>query len=207
MGTSIDQLEAVAKTVPPGSFRHSVLQSAKRFKASWVELGKQLVKVRDDALFETWGFDSFESYCYKELRIRKATALKLVKSFSFLDRHEPQATKRDDIVENAPAFEVIEVLAEAEERGQLSASEYKSVRDSIWDPEKVPTELKREFTERFAPKEERADDGPSIRQLVSLAGRLASGLAAQKSVPRAVVERARALEDDLKELMAHRAEA
>src|SRR4051812_5102731 len=95
-----------AQSIPPGTFRHSVLQAARRFKATWVELGKALVQVRDEGSFEEWGYPTFEAYCSKELHIRKATAEKLVRSFSFLAKHEPKAVANEDIVEKAPAFEV-----------------------------------------------------------------------------------------------------
>ena len=65
---------------PPGTFRHTVLLAAKRFKSTWAELGKLLVQVRDEAKFEEWGYASFEAYCLKELHIQKQTALKLTRS-------------------------------------------------------------------------------------------------------------------------------
>jgi hypothetical protein len=187
--------------IPPGSLRHNVLGAARRFKASWVELGKMLVKVRDEALFTQWGFASFEQYCSKELHIRKATADKLVRSFSFLARHEPARVANDDLVQTAPAFEVVEVLAGAEERGQLSADEYKSIRDSIWQPERPVSELRREFTERFPrPPPPPPEDGVQLRRFAQAARKLAGELLAAGRVSPSVCERAAALADDLEAL-------
>lgn len=189
-----------AREVPAGSFRHSVLQAARRFKAGWVELGKLLVRVRDEGLFQEWGYESFEAYCLKELHLKKPTALKLVKSFSFLSKHEPKAMASEDLPERAPAFEVIEVLAGAEERGQLSAQEYRAVRDSIWNPERPVAELRRELAERFPrPAPENADE-LELRRLASAARRLAQDLARSRKVPKAVAERAAALAEDVGEL-------
>ena len=102
------------------------------------------------AFAEQWGYESFEAYCLKELHIRKNTALKLTRSFSFLAKHESaDVLKDEDFPQRAPAFEVVEVLADAADRGQLSPAEYRSLRDSIWNPEKPATELKKEFAERF----------------------------------------------------------
>ncbi|MEW6430700.1 MAG: hypothetical protein AB1730_04255 [Myxococcota bacterium] len=206
--TTVDQhLQKKALEVPPGSFRQTVLLAAKRFKSSWVELGKLLVKVRNEALFEDWGYPSFEAYCLAELRIRKQTAEKLVRSFSFLDKHEPERMGRPQVVEEAPAFEVVEVLAQAEDRGQLSASEYKSIRDAIWNPEKPTSELRRELTERFPAPEGSTSDLASLKRLWGLSRRLAAELHAHKKVPRAVAERADALAGDLEGLLAKKAEA
>ncbi len=189
------------------AFRQSVVVAAKRFKSSWVDLGKMLVKVRDGALFTEWGYPSFEAYCLAELRIRKQTAMKLTRNFSFLDKHEPERVAAPEIAEQAPAFEVVEVLAQAEERGQLSAQEYKSIRDSIWNQERPTSELRRELTEKFPAPEPRVNQNAEMKRLWSLAKRLHAELAANKKVPRAVAERAEALASDLEELAASKAEA
>jgi hypothetical protein len=184
----------------PGSFRHTVLVASKRFKSSWVELGKLLAKVHDEGLFDGWGFGSFEEYALKELRIRSSTAFKLIKSYSFLNKHEPKAMEREDIAQTAPAFEVVEVLAGAEQRGQLSAQDYKSIRDAIWNPEKSVSELKREFTTQFPKEEAEPSKGEALKRLAAQAQKLVDALAANGKVPKAVVERAKALVDDLEAL-------
>lgn len=208
MTTAEGAIAAKISEVPPGSFRQTVLLAAKRFKSSWVELGKLLVKVRNEALFEEWGYPSFEAYCLAEIRIKKQTADKLTRSFSFLDKHEPKAMSRDDIVETAPAFEVVQVLADAEERGQLSAQEYRSIRDSIWDQARPVSELKRELVEQFpAPEGPRPNDAAQLRRLASWAKKLAGDLREHKKVPRAVCDRADALAEEVEELASQKAEA
>ncbi len=191
-----------ALSVPPGTFRHTVLTAAMRFKSTWAELGKLLVQVRDEAKFEEWGYPSFESYCLKELHIKKQTALKLTRSFSFLTKHEPEEElTAQEFPQRAPAFEVIEVLADAEERGQLSPTEYKSLRDSIWSPEKSPTELKKEFAERFPrPPPEPPPESAQVRKLAQMARKLASELAGCRRIPNAVAERAAALAEDIEDV-------
>lgn len=208
MSHAQEMISEKMRQVPAGTLRHSAMMAAKRFKSSWVELGKLLVEVRDQALFTQWGYESFEDYCMKELRIRKATALKLTRSFSFLDRHEPKEMASPNIMETAPAFEVVEVLAGAEERGQLSAAQYKSIRDSIWDSDRPVSELRRDFTERFpAPEGPGPSENAQLKRWASQAKRLSDELSASKKVPKAVAERAAALAEDLSELTSGRAEA
>jgi hypothetical protein len=205
MGTAVEaDLQNKAKSVPAGTFRHTVLVAAKRFKSTWAELGKLLVQVRDEAKYEEWGYDSFEAYCLKELHIRKQTALKLTRSFSFLAKHEtPEVLKDEEFPQRAPAFEVVEVLADAADRGQLSPSEYRSLRDSIWNPEKPATELKKEFSERFPkPPPEPPAESLQLRRLAQAARKLASELSGCRKVPSAVAERASALAEDIEELAA-----
>lgn len=199
--SAAEALSQKAAQLTPGSLRHTVLTSAKRFKATWAELGKLLVQVRDEALFEEWGYDSFEAYCFKELHLRKQTALKLVRSFSFLAKHEPREIEREDFTERVPAFEVVEVLAQAEERGQLSPKEYQDVRASIWNPERPTAELRREVAERFPrPVPDPPGESVQLRRLSGLARKLASELAALRKVPAPVSDRASALAEELDEL-------
>jgi len=169
------------------AFREEVLRAARTFKASWTGLARVLTRVRDEGLWERWGFPSFEAYCAKELRIRKATALKLTRSWTFLDRHERGYRPDAPDARPAPAFEVVEVLAEAEERGALGADEYRSIRDSIWDPDRPVAAVRRELSERFPrPAPEAAPAEVRLGQLARSARRLAEELRVCRGVPASV---------------------
>jgi predicted CopG family antitoxin len=88
------QIEQIMQEVEPGSDRYRALESAKRFKSSWAELGERLAEVRRKKLFENWGYAVFEDYCSREIRIRKATADKLLMAYHFLEKSEPQLLAR-----------------------------------------------------------------------------------------------------------------
>jgi hypothetical protein len=191
---------ASAARVSEEAFRHTVLVAANRFKATWFELGKLLIKVRDDALFEPWGYETFEDYCWKELRVRRNTALKLTRSFAFLSKYEPKAVQNEEVADRAPPLEVVEVLAGADERGQISADEYRSIRDSIWEEEKPTPELRRELLQRFPRPEVTVTYETQLRRFAQNAKKLAADLRSNRRVPRAIVDRAAALAEDLEEL-------
>jgi hypothetical protein len=180
--------------------RATVLSAARRFKSSWFELGRLLVQVRSTDAWQPWGFDSFEAYCTRELHIRRATAEKLVRSYGFLRRHEREEPVE---AERAPAFEVVTVLADAEERGQLNEREYARVRDAIWDPARPPAELRRELSERFPTPERAVDAGAQLRRFAATARRLATELRASKHVPTAAKRTAEALAEELESLLDH----
>lgn len=207
MATAEEVISRKVSEVEPGSLRQTVLLAAKRFKSSWVELGKLLAKVRNDGTFQDWGYPTFETYCLSELRIKKQTADKLTRNFGFLEKHEPQVMRTPELAEAAPAFEVVEVLAQAEERGQLSASEYKSIRDSIWNQEKPTSELRRELVDKFPAPEPKVDSTGELKKLWATSKRLAAELHSNRKVPTAIRERADALASDLEELLAAKADA
>lgn len=200
MATAAEALKDKTRELNPGTLRHHVIQAARKFKASWVELGKLLVQVRNEGLFTEWGYETYESYCLKELHIRRQTAEKLARSFSFLAKHEPEAVQTPETVQQAPSFEVVEVLAHAEERGQLSADEYRSIRDSIWNPEKPAAQLRREFAERYAPESSESPQNVEWNRILGLARKLAKVLSSTEAIPQAVSERAQALVVDLESL-------
>jgi len=178
--------------------RSTVAAAARRFKSSWFELGRLLVQVRSTDAWKPWGFSTFEAYCTGELHIRRATAEKLLRSYGFLQRHEREQL---DASERAPAFEVVTVLADAEERGQLTERDYARVRDAIWDPKRPPAELRRELSERFPIPERTEDARAQLRRFAHTARRLAMELRGSSRVPAAAKRTAEALADELEALV------
>lgn len=194
-------MEREIDSIPAGSFRAQVLESARRFKASWLDLARHLVRVRGEGLWQEWGYATFEAYCSRELRIKKATAHKLVMSYGFLEKREPQVLQDEEMARKAPSFEVIEVLSRAEERGQLDDEVYREVREKLWEQPVAPAEIKRELARRFPePEPEEPPVDLTLKRLAAQARKLARDLSGCPKVPRAVAERAAALAEDVEEL-------
>lgn len=207
--------------------RAEALAAARRFKNTWIEFGAVLIQVRDRASWRAWGFDSFEAYCAKELHIRQKTAQKLTASYGFLMKHEPEIAASESRlgldalrsesgsaeemaevgesavirpVRNMPAFQTISVLADAEERGQLSDDDYASLRERIWGEGGSSPDLAREITQRFAePKPPRPID-LTLRRFSLSARRLADGLSGCQAIPDDVKAKAESLAQTLAEL-------
>lgn len=193
--------EAASVEVAHDGFRGQVLDAARRFKAGWVELARHLARVRAEGLFEEWGYATFEAYCSRELRIKKATAQKLVMSYGFLEKHEPRVLADPEQIRRAPAFEVVQVLSQAEEQGQLDEESYREVREKLWERPVAPAELKRELAKRFpAPEPEEPPVDLTLKRLAAAARKLARDLSGCSRIPRAVAERAAALAEDVEEL-------
>jgi hypothetical protein len=185
----------------PGSERYEVLQTARQFKTSWLDLGGQLFSVRKKKLFEQWGFPNFESYCQDEIRIKPRTAAKLTASFAFLKQEEPAVLKRDGIKRPLPAPEAIEVLKKAHETEEVSEEEYRRIKEMALD--EVPVASLRKELKQSLPEPEPKSNKQAIKQLLNQAARLADGLAAVQGIPRVIVERTLALVDDLRSLIDH----
>jgi len=128
------------------SLRYQTLQSAKRFKTTWVELGHYLQTVWRGKHYKSWGYVSFESYCSKEIGIRTSTALKLLRSYYFLEREEPTFLKTKLIDSNKiielPSVDSVDILRLARDKKGLDEEDYKILRHSVLDKGEEPKEIR-----------------------------------------------------------------
>ena len=69
--------------------RERALELSKHFKTSWVALGQTLYAVYEDQLYHEWGYEKFEHYTEKELGFKKQVAMKMLRSYLFLEEDEP----------------------------------------------------------------------------------------------------------------------
>src|SRR3989338_4514298 len=101
---------AVSRLVETDVFRGKVLDAAKRYKASWIELGQYLYNVYRDKLYRNWDYLDFEIYCVKELHLKQSTAVKLLKSYSFLEQEKPElvrASSEGSLPKAVPNYESV----------------------------------------------------------------------------------------------------
>ena len=127
---SLTRIEEQMENLSPDSFRYKVLSAAKNFKSSWMELGRHLFSVYRDKLFKSWGFLTFEAYCSKEIGIRQPTAMKLLRSYSFLESEEPAFLKQ------IPSVDVVNALRLAKENKNLPEEEYADLREAVLETDK-----------------------------------------------------------------------
>lgn len=137
-------IERLMQELDPGSERYQVLASARRFKSSWVELGEQLLNVQAQARFRDWGYDSFEEYCSREIRIKQPTAQKLTLAYRYLEKEEPELLVRRTELEPPPDYRSVDLLRRAREEETLPEEEYAALRRAVLEEERShPTVLKR----------------------------------------------------------------
>lgn len=136
------QMQARIDSLPEDSERQSVLLAAKRFKASWVELGEILLKIRDGGSYKRWGFATFEAYCRRELHIKQETANKLTRSFAYLRQHAPASlgpAVQGEQAHGPPALDVVDLLSQAQERTKVSAEALADIGQEMLSRGTAPT--------------------------------------------------------------------
>ncbi len=147
MSKAIRQIDERLSTLAPGTLRYETLQAAKRFKSSWVELGRQLYQVFQEKAFRQWGFLTFEAYCAKEIGIRASTAKKLLHSYYFLEKEEPTYLKQltEETPSKLPSPEAVNVLRLIRQRREISPERYQRFRSYALEEGKEALELRREL--------------------------------------------------------------
>lgn len=147
---SILALEERLSQIDGDSFRHHVLTTAKSFKTSWVELGRALYAVYKDKLYREWGYQTFDGYVTKEIGIRKQTSLKLLRSYFFLEKEEPQYLKekyeKSGDVATLPSYETIDILRRAKGNKNLDSHDYVQLRKDVFDKGRDVAEVRKGLT-------------------------------------------------------------
>ncbi len=144
---SLKNIEAKMENLDVNSLRYHVLESAKNFKCSWIELGRSLYSVWKDKMYKEWGYISFEVYLGREIGIRKQTAMKLLKSYYFLEKEEPQYLKADyagaTAPVNLPSYESVNILRQAKNNKHLDENDYCDLKKEVFEKGKDVQEVKK----------------------------------------------------------------
>lgn len=141
-----EHIEQLMQNLDPGSNRYRVLDSARQFKASWVDLGEQLVTVNRGNLFSEWGYSTFEEYCSREIRIRKQTAQKLTLAFGYLQQKAPKIIDQKD-TRPAPDYRSVDLLRRAEEEEQFNDKELSDMRQAVIEENRSLPTIQKKFRE------------------------------------------------------------
>jgi len=155
---SLEHIEQRMQVMDEGSFRYQVLQNVKSFKTSWIDLGQALYAVWKDKMYKEWGFLTFEAYTAKEIGIQKQTAVKLLKSYYFLEKEEPKYLeknyKNSDNVTSLPSYESVNVLRLAKSDKRLGERDYEGLKKEVFEKGKEPKEIKKDLTALIRERED-----------------------------------------------------
>jgi hypothetical protein len=159
---SLENLEQKINEMDPDSLRYHVLHSAKDFKLSWISLGRSLYTVWKDKLYKEWGFSQFDLYTAKEIGIKKQTALKLLRSYYFLEKEEPALLKDENKEEQDPAqlpsYEAVDVLRLAKNKKTIDEESYQDLKKKVFEEGKDAREVKKDLTSLIRQREELSDE-------------------------------------------------
>jgi hypothetical protein len=163
--------------------RAEVLRRARTFKASWVELGEVLSRVKRNGDWKRWGYESFESYAQGELFLRPQTVEKLTGSFAFLQRRAPAVLARDGIREAIPSYQAVDFLRRAEAKGDTPPRALEEMRRKVIEEVVPASAVTRAYREVVFPIDESTRLQRDRSGLRNVAKRLRELLAETQAVP------------------------
>jgi len=154
--TSLRRIEDRMEELDTQSLRYQVLNCAKQFKTSWIELGRALYTVWHDKLYKEWGYSNFDNYTAKEIGIRKQTAMKLLRSYYFLEKEEPLLLKEEGMKNAvvAPSLDSVEVLRQAKNKKLLNEDDYNQIKKAIFEEGKEANTVKKDLTALIRQRQE-----------------------------------------------------
>lgn len=160
--TKVDRSLSAAESRYQGDpVRAELLARTRRFKSSWIELAEVLTACQKAQQFARWGFASFEEYYRKELHLKQATVNKLIGSYSFLRRSEPEVLRRDGITHPFPSIEGVGFLRRAvaaAEDGGVTPELLSEVRRAVIDEGAQLGKVTKQFGELIFPKPAKAPE-------------------------------------------------
>jgi hypothetical protein len=175
-----DQLLAVADDPE----RADTLAKARAFKRTWLELADALARVQKTGSWTRWGYDSFDTYCRKELHLKQSTVAKLLGSFRFLEASAPRVLERARSQPEAmvPSIAAVEFVQKATDRGAADEETLRTIRKAAFDEGTEAPLLTRKFREVAFPE---ADDDRKgrLRGQIAGAARRLSALIAEEDGP------------------------
>ncbi|MDD5347121.1 MAG: hypothetical protein PHT59_00755 [Candidatus Omnitrophica bacterium] len=150
--------ERLSKDSGADPMRVQALESAKHFKTSWVELGRALYAVWKDRRFKEWGYAGFDAYTAREIGIRKATAMKLLRSYYFLEKEEPDylrpGYRENRETSRIPSYESIDVLRRAKGKKELDGADYSRLKNEIFEKGVEARQVQKDLTQLMRQRRE-----------------------------------------------------
>jgi len=184
-----------------------VLERAKRFKRTWIELAEALVKVREGETFLRWGFGSFDEYVTRELKLKRSTVDKLCASYGFLRANAPKLVRDDsseyaDIARPVPSWQAVDFVARAEERGAAPAEVMDEMKRAVFDEGAPAPALSRKYREVAFPVGDDERRERLLAQIVATGKRLVDLVAEPEAhLPEGVGERVEAVVGEVCEIV------
>jgi hypothetical protein len=202
---SLKNIEEKMEGLDVDSLRYHVLESAKNFKSSWIELGRSLYAVWKDKKYKEWGYTGFEAYAAREIGIRQQTAMKLLKSYYFLEKEEPQYLKDEyssaALPANIPGYESVNLLRQAKNNKNLDEEDYSDFKKEVFEKGRDPRDLKKSLGVIIRQRQELDPEAAALKRRNAVLNRLLGQLKSLKQEVQALKLLPAPLIRDLDELI------
>ena len=197
----IQKIDTQLGELPPDSLRFQILLALKKFRASWVNLGKHLTDVAYGGDYKEWGYDDFEVYCASELGLKKPTVKKLMVGYNYMKSYEPERLVEaiDNKGATLPDADTVKLLWDARGRADIEEEDKEELHRFAFESGIDQQVIRKEIKARIKPKELFSDTEmeqagilrtKEIKAILTMSRKLRDRLYEAKSVPEGIVQRA-----------------
>ncbi len=190
--------------------REKVVEVARRHKASWIELGQYLYTIQKNKMYKHWGFIEFDGYVAKELGVKPLTALKMVRSYMFLEREVPKVIESqssgNESPKKIPSFEAVDVLRLAQKNKSLTSEELDQIRKDVLETGREPKEIRAQVRRLISEHEvkdpaevRKTRRNQAIKRLITVLANTKKELAAGNLLPAYILKQIAELEQKLED--------
>lgn len=177
---SLERIEEKMESMDKNSLRCQVLEKVKSFKISWLSLGQALYSVWKDKLYKEWGYLTFEAYTAKEIGIKKTTAMKLLRSYYFLEKEEPEYLQKDytapEEVASIPGYDAVNVLRLAKNKKTLDEADYADLKKKVFEKGRDAGDIKKDLTALIREREDMDPEEAMKKRKTAVLKRLLAAL-------------------------------
>ena len=173
---ALTRIEQRLKNLDPECTRAKALMALRNFRMSWIDVGKLLAEVARGGDYKEWGYDDFESYCTRELGLKRPTVHKIMLSYDYMRTHQAKRLKNGG---DLPDYLTVAELDKARKAGQIDDKDLDEIEVKVFAGEETDErEIRKHLREASAgaklPGMENAEEK---RKLLATARRLRVGLA------------------------------
>lgn len=197
----IERIDRKLAELDPASVRYQILVELRKFRSSWVGLGRLLTDIAYGGDYKGWDHDDFEVYCARELGLKKPTVKKLMVSFNYMKSYAPERLENAD--ESAgydvPDYQTVELLKKARDREDIPEEEKEELHRLAFDAQTECGVLRKEIRTRLAAgvgggdvdeiDQSNTDRRALLQKLLKQGRTVRQTIAAAKFVPESVRDR------------------
>lgn len=181
----LDALEEALKKGGADAARIAMVDVARRFKRSWLEMAGALSRLSMSESFLEWGYGDLYEYASLELMLKRPTVEKLLVSYGVLRRHAPDVLERDGVERSIPSIDSVAYFGKALRQGAANdeAPEpdpevVEELRRAVFDEGKPVAVLRRTLGPLLYPKKPGAEQVEAVEKIFNAAQRLEKQVAA-----------------------------
>lgn len=185
MGTTerLDALEEALRRGGADAARIAMVEVARRFKRSWLEMAEALARLRSSEAFHEWGYGDLYEYASLELMLKRPTVEKLLMSYGVIRQHAPEVLQRDGVERHIPSVDSVAYFGKAlrQEAANDDAPEpdpevVEELRRAVFDEGKPVAVLRRTLGPMLFPKAPGQAEVEAMKKASGAAQRLAKQL-------------------------------